>query len=248
MLTNFYYQYFNYHFLYYKNKLETKYSKELKLIKFKNDFQKYLKTNGLESLSKNYNYYFEISFKVYCEDSLVKKEKRNSKALFCVTDNGHTRQHSHIIPRKGSKYLHPLPIPVDEIFLELRQGQNIVKTSANLHKYMELEGSSHQKPPLFTIIPIEYIKNNFPNGISGFIEHLTQLKILLPNNANYLVIGDMMVVVHPNRVLENDYEVNSIISEINRGYQEGTIANINEGEFYWLIHSTWTFYFWYSEN
>lgn len=244
MLNNFYVEYFSCQLPYYKAKIDEKYSDEFKLIKMKQDIKNYIQENNLQSLKIYNSNYFSIS--LYNEDAMNRQEKEKSKSKLCVTNNLIVGKHSHIIPKDGTKFLDPLPIPVDKIYLELCQGQNIIKTSSNLHKYMELEGSSAEKPPLFTIMPLEYIKNNFQGGVDGYIHHLMQLNILLPDNGNYLVVGDMMIIVHPKKVFQGDFQVANIIKEINSGFQEGTIANINEGEFYWLIHSTWAFYYWFA--
>jgi len=218
---------------FYENKLQMLHPGFYEIVQIRNQLENHFK------LSKTSVDYF-MDLKITKDESLVSKEKRKSVSHLCSLPKA--TQGSHIIPKYGYSFMKDLN--VDHNYLEFRTGDNVIKTSPNLHQSMELQGKSLQNPPLFTMVPLEWIDNCYQDqcgsGIEGFFQFMTSIGIV--NDSNHIIHENMMIILQPNPKLEAS--VSKIKTEIEDGFINDIVKQLNQGHLFWLVHSAWTFYYW----
>lgn len=218
---------------FYQKKLKDMYPGFYEVIRLRNHIE-----IQLDTVKEAIEYFMDLN--LIKEESLIRREKKKAIAHLCALPN--TNEGSHIIPRYGHYFLKMFK--VDAIYLEFRTGDNIIKTSSNLHKHMELKGKSSIDPPLFTMVPLEWISNNYNTSygksVEGFENHMKSIGLITEDNN--IIYQNMMLILQPNTKLEAS--INQIKTEISNGFEHNIINGLDNGHLYWLVHAAWTFNYW----
>lgn len=172
-------------------------------------------------------------------DRQYKNDKKN-----CIAKIGSNAYHdtecSHIIPKKSEYFLDNLGL--DPKLLYLGNGKNIVRTTGNIHKLMELMGTNRAFLPYFTMIPLEYIKQFC--DLDTFFATLREIDLVTDDPCNAQVVDNMLVVHHPGNSNKNNVVLESHNRNFFKDWNSSTAKDLDNGEFFWLIHSIYTIANW----